>query len=223
MLFFHRIKKFDEPFFFFATLCVKWQCGQNKKPFAVVYRPARRRKMKKGFTLIELLVVVLIIGILSAVALPQYRKAVFKAKLTEMNVILNTYQKGITSYLLANGGYPSTTTYFTGTRDSGALDIQMPATGKDSTSSCNGKLNWSVSCRSSYCSVLMRMSNAKGDTCATAADTWIGEIVSRTRDAGKTWELSGIYISGEQWKAEILCQWGKSIDENFGTGVPGCM
>ena len=72
-------------------------------PFAVPYRPARRRKMQKGFTLIELLVVVLIIGILSAVALPQYQRAVFKARAAEAFPNLKSISEAVKVCELENG------------------------------------------------------------------------------------------------------------------------
>ena len=56
------------------------------------------RRNKRAFTLIELLVVVLIIGILAAVAVPQYQKAVEKSRAVEALTLLKHIQN---AYIVA--------------------------------------------------------------------------------------------------------------------------
>ena len=87
--------------------------------------------MKKGFTLIELLVVVLIIGILSAVALPQYTKAVEKAKVSEILTTGKSFVQAQQIYFMENEAY---------TYNLEDLSVEIPQSNKFEYSIDSGRL-----------------------------------------------------------------------------------
>ena len=93
-------------------------------------RISKARHAQAGFTLIELLVVVLIIGILAAIAVPQYFKVVEKGKFAESMQFLSGVKGAQERYLAKNGNY------YNGVIASNTFDVNLGNMTKFTLGSC---------------------------------------------------------------------------------------
>lgn len=82
-----------------------------------------KKKDSEGFTLIELLVVIIIIGILSAIALPSFINQAAKAKQTEAKTTVSSINKGQQTKRIESGSF--------------ATNIAEVAVGLNATSTAN--------------------------------------------------------------------------------------
>ena len=98
-----------------------------------------------GFTLIELLVVVLIIGILAAVAMPQYQVAVMKSRLASTIPGVTAIAQASEVYYLANGEYPKDDV-----RELDVSDIAGCTLGLSGTLTCKNNIEYHINTAPEY-------------------------------------------------------------------------
>ncbi|MGL4221035.1 MAG: pilin [Shewanella sp.] len=65
------------------------------------------KAVNKGFTLIELMIVVAVIGVLAAIAIPQYQKYVAKSEFASAYGSLAAAKTNLDDYVISNGAFPT--------------------------------------------------------------------------------------------------------------------
>ena len=170
----------------------------------------------KGFTLLEMLVVVLIIGILASVALPQYTRAVNKAKFAQIDIIVDMFKKNALAYTSKHGWPPSENVMFTGSESAG--DIEMPG---DCTSDANNCLteiaNYTAGCDGEGCYITINPNFLTDSELTIYDDTGEGWLfdASGTTDSSSAKEICR-YAQDRGYSIEAGCSDGD--DEGDGDG-----
>ena len=149
----------------------------------------------KGFTLIELLVVVLIIGILSAIALPQYRNSIEKSRAAEMMIWLSNAKKAMDAYYADRGDMPETQINFA-KDDYTGIDLNLGQVVSGSGEVYNKYFTAAAQCGNTSCFVNIYRNSQNPDI---AGDIWYLNATYYP-DSG-TWANQTFYCNSASAKA----------------------
>jgi type IV pilus assembly protein PilA len=151
------------------------------------------KAISKGFSLIELLIVIAIIGVLAAVAIPQYQQYTDRAKFVNIVTSMDEVRKGYQVCYFDNGNSASCDT-------PSELGISTSATNWTTVSSVLNKYIGSLGTNTAASNIITFTATAStgGFTSAAQGKTY---ILTGTDTAGRvTWSITGTCIASKLCK-----------------------